>query len=287
MPSWIAPHRFGRPASAAVESEGCGIADTLMLAVQLTNAGLGDYWDDVDAIVRNHLSEMQITDLAAMRRACGSAAYDMLLQQFVGGFTQAELTANLHASVNGCCTGNGVRALYHAWEGITRFADGIATVNLLLNRATPWLDVESHLPYAGKVVLQNKQAQTVLVRIPYWVDRQALTCSIMQWAQSAINEAASAGVFVGNYLVFQPLQPGDTVLVEFPIGEVVEQYTIGSTIYTATIRGSTVVDIHPRATARAGLHHQHPFFVRDHLRASTAPIKSMRRFVAAALPTKI
>ena len=30
------------------------------LAVQLTDAGLGDYWDDVDAIVRNHLMKCRL-----------------------------------------------------------------------------------------------------------------------------------------------------------------------------------------------------------------------------------
>ena len=99
---------------------------------------------------------------------------------------QAELTANLHASVNGCCTGNGVRALYHAWEGITRFAEGVATVNLFLNRAAP-LVVESHLPYAGRVVLRNKQAHTAIVRIPNWGGAQSASCfcSMSGWCQAA------------------------------------------------------------------------------------------------------
>ncbi|MCL4863264.1 MAG: glycoside hydrolase family 127 protein, partial [Caldilineaceae bacterium] len=271
MPSWIAPQRFGRPASAAVESEGCGIADTLMLAVQLTDAGLGDYWDDVDAIVRNHLIELQMVDLAAMRCACGSAEYDSILQRFVGGFTQAVLTANLRSAIYGCCTGNGTRSLYHAWEAITRFHQGVATVNLWLNRASTWLDIDSYLPYEGKVVLHNKQAHTLLVRIPYWVNRQALVCSL--------NERPVAAEYAGNTLLFQGLQPGDTLFLDFPIPETTERYTIGDQTYTATLRGSTVVDLQPRATADSAHRNKVPFFLREELRGTVAPLQTVQRFV--------
>jgi hypothetical protein len=279
MPSWIAPQRFGRPVSAAVESEGCGIADTLLLAIQLSDAGLGDYWDDVDATVRNHLLEMQMVDLAAMRGACGTGAYDATLQQFIGGFTQAELTANRHGSVHGCCTGNGTRALYHAWEGITRFDQGVATVNLLLNRASPWLDVDSYLPYRGQVVLHNKLAHTLLIRLPYWVERQKLTC--------VSNDRAMASTLVGNHLLLQGLQPGDRVQITFPLTEVTERYTIGDTLYTATVRGSTVVDIQPRATDQAGEQNAYPFFVREHLRNTTAPMHLVQRFIADSLNMRV
>jgi hypothetical protein len=88
----------------------------------------------------------------------------------------------------------------------------------------------------------------------------------------------------GNYLLIDSLRPGDTIRLEFPIGEVVEKYTIGTTVYTAVIRGSTVVDIHPRATAQLGQQNAYPFFVREHLRNSSAPTKTVRRFLAATLP---
>ena len=275
MPSWLAPQRFGRPASASVESEGCGIADLLMLAVQLCDAGLGDYWDDVDAIVRNHLSELQITDLALLRCACGSADDDPLLQKFIGGFTQAALTGNLRSEVSGCCTGNGARALYHAWEGITRFAGGVATVNLFLNRTSAWLDIDSHLPYEGKVLLHNKQAHTMFVRIPFWVDRQRLTCFV--------NDRPPTVAPIGQSILLSNLQPGDVVRLEFPISETTESYTIGDTPYTALLRSSTVVDIQPRATDNAENRNKIPYFVRQDLRHDAAPLRTVRRFVAERL----
>ena len=36
-------------------------------------------------------------------------------------------------------------------------------MNLLLNRASPWIDVDSYLPYEGRVQLKNKTAYAYLV----------------------------------------------------------------------------------------------------------------------------
>ena len=56
--------------------------------------------------------------------------------------------------------------------------DGVAQVNLLLNRASPWLDVDSCLPYEGKVVIRNKTAKRLYVRIPLWVNKREVQCHV-------------------------------------------------------------------------------------------------------------
>ena len=55
------------------------------------------------------------------------------------------------ASMHMCCTGNAGRTLYWIWDSILIRKDDRVKVNLLLNRASPWLDVDSYLPYQGKV----------------------------------------------------------------------------------------------------------------------------------------
>src|SRR4029078_6193921 len=77
-----------------------------------------------------------------------------------------------------CCTPNGTQALYYAWESIVRGRDDHADGNLLLNRASPWLDVCSYLPYEGKVELKNKTANVITVRIPQWVDLSQVKCTV-------------------------------------------------------------------------------------------------------------
>ena len=67
-------------------TEPCGVADTAVLAVELSDAGLGDYWDDVDHIVRNHLIAQQISDLDRLRQISGVEAGsegEKLLKRFL------------------------------------------------------------------------------------------------------------------------------------------------------------------------------------------------------------
>ena len=44
----------------ADHSEGCSLGDMTAMAVKLSDAGVGDYWDDVDCIARNLLVEQQL-----------------------------------------------------------------------------------------------------------------------------------------------------------------------------------------------------------------------------------
>ena len=74
FPAWTMPERFNRPAWLHGITEPCGVGDMAVLAVKLTDAGLGEYWDDVDYIVRNHLSAQQIIDLEGMRKIGGGTA---------------------------------------------------------------------------------------------------------------------------------------------------------------------------------------------------------------------
>ena len=48
--------------------EGCVIGDMTALAVALSDAGMGDDWDDVDCIARNALVSGQATDLEELKR---------------------------------------------------------------------------------------------------------------------------------------------------------------------------------------------------------------------------
>ena len=271
MPGWIKP-MMGRDIEWSLEqNEGCGVADTLILAIRLTDAGLGDYWDDVDSMVRNHFIELQATDLERMRHACGSDAYDDVHRQFLGGFTQAKLLVNPHSSVFGCCTTNGSRALYTVWEGITRFFDGVATVNLLLNRAAPWLDIHSYLPFEGKVVIHNKQARAVYVRLPSWINAEQVSCYVDSQVISPQR--------VGSYIRFDGLGGGEELRLEFLVPETTERYTICDTVYTVKFRGSTVIDITPRETEDEAAGNKYLFFQREHLKSGATPMHEVKRFV--------
>jgi hypothetical protein len=278
FPGWLRPTAHHRDAGMFLASETCGVADMLVLAVKLTDAGLGDYWDDVDAIARNHLLAQQITDGQQMRAlGGGDARKDALLERLRGAFNQQDGTIDStgpHAW--GCCTGNGAVGLYYAWHGITRFdgPSGTASVNLLLNRAAPWLDVDSWLPYEGRAVIRNKLARCVAIRLPYWVARDRVTCFI---DDQPVRPASA-----GSHLLFSNLKPrsgttaGSVIRLEFPLPTTTEKHAVLGHAYTLTFRGATVVDIAPRdATSR-----RYRYYQRDDLKRDKTPTKTVERFVA-------
>ena len=146
-------------------------------------------------------------------------------------------------------------------------------MNLLLNRAAPWLDIDSYLPYEGRTVIRNKIARRIAVRIPAWVRRSELTCTV--------NGVAQDSSLVGRYLVVNDLKPGDEVELRFPMSETTitrtaHARTEDETLYTIDMRGNTVVDITPRDESPTS----YPFYQRDHMRAEEAPMKSVQRSVS-------
>jgi hypothetical protein len=173
------------------QMEGCALGDLVGLGICLSDLGAGDYWDDVDAVVRNHRVEQQLTRADELERiaahfrdpqaappatAAGQVCFDHVIARSLGVFTGTSLpNAIPHPWVMHCCTGNATQGLYYAWEGALREMGDQAVVNLWLNHDGRLVDVDSCLPYEGKLVIRNKAARRVAVRVPSWV-RMASTC---------------------------------------------------------------------------------------------------------------
>ena len=217
-------------------SEPCCFADMVALGVKLTRAGAGDYWDDVDRWTRNQLVETQTAG---------------------GGYGP------------GCCTGNATRALYYAWKGILDCDEGRLRVNLLMNRASKWADVDSAIPYEGRVDVRIKQpCEQVSIRAPEWIETgsETFVCEVngtprrVQWNGRYVN--ASRG------------SPGDVFSFMFPISErTVSNVQLGEVNHTLVIKGNDVVAIEPR-----GAHPYMPLYERDRYRENQARRRKLRRF---------
>jgi hypothetical protein len=234
--------------------QGCGMGRITGLAVKLTYAGVGDYWEDVDQYIRNGGTEMQFTaeDIPYIQKLQAEKpssppdprAETASLDAVVGSF--AGCTKNRWWL---CCSPHGNMGIFYAWDGILRYSDGVAQVNLLLNRVSPWMDIDSYLPYEGKVVLRNKAAREALVRLPLYVDKKTVRCRV--------GDQAVRQEWFGRYLRLEHLKADDVATIEFPVEDRVERWSLpttgwnskilqpAGTVYTFRFRGSTLVDVSP------------------------------------------
>ncbi|MBI2841770.1 MAG: hypothetical protein HYX78_00050 [Armatimonadetes bacterium] len=91
--------------------ETCGLANMTALAIKLSEAGVGDYWEDVDCFVRNHLTQAQLVDTEAFKAANKNALTDEqmnLLKRLVGTFAGWGPPNSLVIDrIMNCCTANG------------------------------------------------------------------------------------------------------------------------------------------------------------------------------------
>ena len=281
-------------------SEGCCVGDMTWLAVRMSEAGIGDYWEDVDQYVRNHLVEHQLIrrDLLEATIAAGPEheldrrieSDQDVLERNIGSFASGSDPTCAYAWWTMCCNANMPVGMYEAWKAIVQGSGDVAQVNLLLNRASEWLDVDSYLPYEGKVVLRIKTARRVRVRIPRWADKSAVRCRVDERELSALD-------WLGNYLLIDGLAPAQVVAIEFPLVETVEKHaekTYGLE-YTCRLKGNTLVDISPRPDAPAwadmasddggqfAVNKGYPLYLRDFYNADEAPLKTAERYVAPRL----
>ena len=302
-------HRLGVFPSTGGHTEGCTIADMVALAAALTDAGVGDYWDDVDQYARNGLLAVQASDGQEMERVSqagrerpenaawgsdsdqrfrglggvlpGQETTDRVVRRLVGTFGFLDGARYLAPHMCHCCTGNGSQALYYAWEGIARRSGQTAEVNLWMNRRSRWVDVWSWLPYEGKLVVRNKGMKRVSVRLPGWASRSLLRCTVDG------NDVQPD--WIGNRAVFTGLRGEEELALVVPVAVENSRYTLanlnqrergGPDEYDCQFRGNTLIGLgeaeaHPGGRELAW----YRTFRRDHMRAADAPMKEATTYV--------
>src|SRR5205823_7114319 len=107
-----------------VVDEGCAVADMTWLAVKLSEAGVDDYWDDVDQYVRNHLVEHQLLRRDLLGQIIAESPAHMLVPSYqtdkkvldrnIGCFVSTTDPTMGYAWWIMCCNANCPRALHTA-----------------------------------------------------------------------------------------------------------------------------------------------------------------------------
>jgi len=284
FPEWLS-YRGGGYGDGPFTSEICEVADMIAAAIKLSLLGI-DKWDDVDRWVRNQFAECQLTDIGWLRdghleavdrsksplpgAGCQRPDFgttDRVPERAIGSFagwpSASDFVQGQGWSIMHCCTGNAARALYYVWERILTYDSGRLAVNLLLNRASKWADIDSHLPYAGRVDVKVKQPLDLRIRLPEWVTPQE--------ASGQVNGKPCALHFDGRFACVGPARAGDEVRLTFPIRERTDTVIIEKHKYRLTRRGSEVVHIDPPGINR-------PLYQRGHYRIGETLYKQTVRF---------
>ncbi len=261
--------------SMGEKGETCQLTDMIALALRLAQSGLDEAWDDADRWIRNQLAEDQLTDVGWIDRlpkdipiqpyASTEDVAERNRGSFTGGPDPNDWAAGTHMHVLGhCCTVNGAKVLYWIWDRIVTHDAGRLDVNLLLNRASPWADVDSYVPYAGRVDVRIKEPVTLRVRLPEWAQPGDLVTSV----DGAVRETAQQG----RYAVVGEVAPGQTVSCAFPLPHRTDHVHIEKRPYTLKRRGNDVIAIDPPGCNL-------PLYQRQHYASGTPRFCRVERFI--------
>ena len=273
-----------------VTLELCELADMIALALKLSAGGVGDYWDMADRWIRNLFYEGQLRRAdwvywradrsGELRRTPEQIppyhTADRVVERNIGAFGSGLMPNDwlpdypwasgwTNAGIAHCCTGNATRTIYYAWENALSHAGDRLRINLLMNRASPWADVDSHIPYKGQVDVHVKQSLDLSIRIPEWVDPKETGCVVSGQDRELR--------FEGRYAMVGPVAGGQTVTLVFPISERSEWIVVERRRYHVLMRGNTCVAIDPPGSSL-------PLFQRDFYREDVTRWREITRFVS-------
>lgn len=232
------PDGFGLEGFFASTCETCALADLLHLAIVLTQAGAGDYWDDVERFARNQLLQNQYADADALRAAFPRIS-EPVLAMLHGAFECAALPNSLLTwnGSEGCCIGGGLRALYLVWHAGVAETERETRVNLGFSRATLHAEVVGHEPWAGRIEVRARDPRDVLIRAPEGVAPGE--------AMALVDGRPAQVAWRGRCAAFEGLRSGQVAALVYPLKETARSYRIAGQSYEGRWRGSTMMAIDP------------------------------------------
>ena len=125
------------------------------------------------------------------------------------------------------------------------------------------MDIESHLPYTGRVDIRIKQAVNLKIRIPDYVSLNDFTCKL--------NDKKAEVTWEGRYACIGEVGSNTIVTITFPLNEKVDRIWNEGQKYTVTFKGHDVVEISPPGVI-------HPLYRRDHYRENSTRFKKCEQF---------
>ncbi|MHB8862442.1 MAG: hypothetical protein ACYC6N_08560 [Pirellulaceae bacterium] len=256
------PEVIGRRGDV-VSCETCALMDFVGLAVSLANNGHPEYWGDVERMVRNQLLESQVRDVSWLTPGNQADTEQFTWRdvgaRMVGGYSGWTSPTHILAAreelhwggpelrgktraIQNCCGGSGTHAFFIVWKNAARFEQETLSVHLHIDKLLPQAEIRCYQPYQGLLTIELKEAATVRVRIPEFVDPAQMQVTSSQ------GEVASR--VWGNYMELGSRQAGERLEITYPLRIVEEEVTIGNRgfrqyHFRVTWKGDTVVRMVP------------------------------------------
>ncbi|MGI9072471.1 MAG: hypothetical protein ACR2JB_14415 [Bryobacteraceae bacterium] len=242
------------------------ITSAIRLALELIKEGHAEYWNDIERFVRNQLVENQFRNLETLHIA------DPKVARGVHGCFDSwadpnTLLAVKNGDIEGCCINGGMRGLFLASQNAIHETAKEIRVNLLINAATPGLEVASYLPSEGRLVLYARGGKRIRVRTPDWLNPNNVRVSGPAGFHSEVESSAVwlKGVVAGP------------IVLRFEQPETERTHVVAGRSYRALWRGDTVVRLLPYGGV-------YPIYQRTTLNESAAARKARDLF---PLPQKV
>lgn len=248
------------------EHETCTLVDAIHTAIMLARSGYSEYWESAERFLRNHLTESQLTEIDWIEELDHKfqdiprqRTYYKVAQRLRGAFSGYAapndfvydgLWGRGHImDVQTCCLGAGTRGLYLGWSHIVTENAGRVSINLLLNRATRWLDIKSYLPYEGRIDLQiNQDIPELVIRIPRWVPFGAVKIVRTVGEKTTTYTGRQMGWIKKTFLKLGSVVKHEKITLTIPLVEHETIETASTLKYSVKWRGDSVIHIDPAGT---------------------------------------
>lgn len=259
----------------AYEHETCSLVDLIACGIALAQSGYTEYWGVVERFLRNHLTESQLLDLDWLEQhedksldVLGRKTYYKVAERTRGAFAGYSAPNDFvcdsphgrgHTSdLQTCCIGSGTRGLFMGWSNIVTEKKGTVRVNLLLSRASRWMDVHSYLPHEGKLVLDiHEDIENLEVRIPDWAGyNQVMVERVLGEERSTQSGRDESSWIKQRYLRIGSVRKGEKITIEFPV---VTYTTVEKAVgeeYIVKWHGDDVIHISPEGQHKPLYNHR-------------------------------
>ena len=242
---WVPEFAQWKPQSEE-HCETCVLKDMILCCEELIKCGYTEYWNDMNLIARNQLTENQVkyTGYVVSDDTLpdkDGKTYHHLADRIIGGYTggsePGSISINRFRSIAGCCVGTAPIALGILWKNTVAEQNGIYTVNIHTEKETEEYKLTHEMPDNGIIRLELKRDCKAGFRLYPWMGEGV---KLLKNGEPVNAETTDDGVLHTDAVA------GDVLTLDFEISTVVRKEFFAGREYTEYWRGGDLIDLEPR-----------------------------------------